>query len=338
MKRTAAIGWSVAILIGLAGAVYADATLYMGQPAAEAGITLRSWGSGSIEDSTDTTFVGSRSLKVFTRGLFSGGWLIYSRPVDIRADVNAPNGVLRMALRFPGTGGAAAGAGGSGMVGGPAAPGGFGAPPAPPGGPAAPGGLGAPGGIGGGGATAGQTTTPTLRELRLVFETSDGKFTEVMLPLQNLRSDEMGWQTISLPLRSIPDLSSTNGQIVKLGLFGDSVGTFYVGEIRTVRESGSLQGYIAVQNAFGSVFTSRNQERLSIASGDELTFFGVVEGVNMPVEYRWSFSGDSSQVDGIGNAVRRRFPKRGTYTVYLTIVDPSGIRPPATAKIDIQVN
>jgi hypothetical protein len=36
--------------------------------------------------------------------------------------------------------------------------------------------------------------------------------------------------------------------------------------------------------------------------------------------------------------VRRRFPKRGNYTVHLTIADPLGVRPPATAKIQIQVN
>jgi len=109
-------------------------------------------------------------------------------------------------------------------------------------------------------------------------------------------------------------------------------------EIRTLSEGGALQGYMAIQNTFGSVFTSRSQERLSIASGDELIFFGVAEGVSAPVEYRWSFGDDPSQVDGTGQVVRRRFPKRGNYTVHLTIADPQGVRPPATARIQIQVN
>jgi len=340
------IGWLTGLAVGLAGAGFADATLYAGQPTENAGITLRSWGAGSIEDSTETTFVGSRSIKVLTRGVLSGGWVTFNTPVDLRADLNAPDKVMRFTLRFAGTGGGAAGGG----TGGPQAPGGLGGPGgAPRGGPGFGGGGGltgegggpqAPGGFGGPGAPAGgaQTTTPTLRELRLIIETSDGKRTETVLPLQNLRTDESGWQSLSVPLRSIAGLRETNGQIAKIGFFGDTTGIFYIGEIRTLSESSPIQGYIAIQNTFGSVFTSRSQEKLSIASGDELIFFGVAENVSTPVEYRWSFGDDPSQVDGTGQVVRRRFPKRGNYTVHLTIVDPLGVRSPATAKIQIQVN
>jgi hypothetical protein len=340
------IGWLTGLAVGLAGAGFADATLYAGQPTENAGITLRSWGAGTIEDSAETTFVGSRSIKVLTRGVLSGGWVAFNTPVDLRADLNAPDKVMRFTLRFAGTGGGAAGGG----AGGPQAPGGLGGPGgAPRGGPGFGGGGGltgegggpeAPGGFGGPGAPAGgaQTTTPTLRELRLIIETSDGKRTETVLPLQNLRTDESGWQSLSVPLRAIAGLRETNGQIAKIGFFGDTTGIFYIGEIRTLSESSPIQGYIAIQNTFGSVFTSRSQEKLSIASGDELIFFGVAENVSTPVEYRWSFGDDPSQVDGTGQVVRRRFPKRGNYTVHLTIVDPLGVRSPATAKIQIQVN
>jgi hypothetical protein len=259
--------------------------------------------------------------------------------------VNAPDKAMRFTLRFAGTSGGAMGGG----AGGPQAPGGLGAPGGAPrggpgfggggllgegGGPQAPGGFGGPGAPAGGG----QTITPTLRELRLIIETSDGKRTETVVPLQNLRTDESGWQSLSVPLRAIAGLRETNGQIAKIGFFGDTTGVFYIGEIRTLSESGPIQGYMAIQNTFGSVFTSRSQERLSIASGDELIFFGVAENVSTPVEYRWSFGDDPSQVDGMGQVVRRRFPKRGNYTVHLTIADPLGVRPPATAKIQIQVN
>ncbi|MCX7924236.1 MAG: PKD domain-containing protein [Fimbriimonadales bacterium] len=335
--------WASTLTVGLIGAAAADATLYAGQPAADSGITLRSWGSGTIEDSAETTFVGSRSIKVLTRGMLSGGWIVFNSPRDLRSDLNAPDKVIRFTLRFPGvsgaSGGAAAPGGASGAPrGGPGFGGEGGAPRGGPGfggeggGPQAPGGFGGPAAGG-----AGQSTAPNLRELRLAFETSDGKRTETLLPLQNLRTEESGWQSISLPLSAIAGLRETNGQITKIGLFGDTTGVFYIGEIRTVSETAPMQGYIAVQNAFGSVFTSRSHSRLSIASGDELVFFGVVEGVSTPVEYRWSFD-DPSQVDGVGNVVRRRFPKRGNYTVYLTIADAHGNRPPTTAKIEIQVN
>jgi hypothetical protein len=146
------IGWLTGLAVGLASAGFADATLYAGQPTENAGITLRSWGAGTIEDSTETTFVGSRSIKVLTRGMLSGGWVVFSTPIDLRADVNAPDKAMRFTLRFAGTSGGAGGPGfgvGGGLTGeggGPHAPGGFGAPGAPAGG--------------------GQTITPTLRELR----------------------------------------------------------------------------------------------------------------------------------------------------------------------------
>ncbi|MCS6920227.1 MAG: hypothetical protein NZM28_10680 [Fimbriimonadales bacterium] len=327
------MGLATILATGLLRVAIADATLYAGQPAAEAGLTLRSWGAGTIEDSAETTFVGSRSIKILTRGMLSGGWIVFGNPIDLRADLNAPDKVMRFTLRFAATGaaGGAAGGGGQGAPPPPSGPGGFG-------GPESPGGFGAPGGPRGGAAGGTQTAAPTIRELRLIFETSDGKRTEAMLSLQNMRTDESGWQSVSMPLRAIAGLRETNGQIAKIGVFGDTTGVFYIGEIRTLSEGGAIQGYMAIQNTFGSVFTSRSQERLSIAGGDELIFFGVTEGVSTPVEFRWSFSGDPSQVDGVGNVVRRRFPKRGSYTVHLTIADPYGNRPPATAKIEIQVN
>ncbi|MCS7208954.1 MAG: hypothetical protein NZ874_05215, partial [Fimbriimonadales bacterium] len=272
--------WMGALALGLAGTVCADVVLYAGQPTADTGIALRNWGAGTIEDSTETSFTGNRSLKVLTRGALSGGWIVFGTPVDLRADLNAPNKAMRFTLRFPLVGGGAGGGVGFGTPPPPSAPGG--APPLggdrgvpPPREPSNP-------------AGSGQTTPPPLRELRLIFETSEGKRTEAILPLQNLRTDESGWQSASLPLRTVSELRETSGRIAKLGIFGDTSGVFYIGEIRIVSESGTLQGYIAVQNTYGSVFTSRSHERLTIATGDELIFFGVTEGVTTPVEYRWS--------------------------------------------------
>ncbi|MDM7461670.1 MAG: hypothetical protein P3X24_008505, partial [bacterium] len=157
MKIRKPIGVASVWAAGLLCMAWSDVTLYAGQPAAESGLTLRSWGAGTIEDSTETTFVGSRSVKILTRGMLSGGWMVFGNPIDLRSDLNAPDKVVRFTLRFAG-GGAAGGAVGGGGIGAPPPPGdpgGFGAP----GGPEAPGGLGAPGGPrGGAGAT--QTTAP----------------------------------------------------------------------------------------------------------------------------------------------------------------------------------
>ncbi len=321
---------TIGLAVGLLCTGTADAILYQGQPAEQAGLSLRNWGAGSIEDSTETTFVGSRSLKIITRGQFSGGWVEFQNPVDLRPDFGAGDKVMRFALRFPGT------VAGRGARGEPSGFGEFGG--GPTGGPQAGGGLsgpGAPGAPSGGG--GGQTTSPTMSEVRIILQTTDGKKTEFMLPLQNIRPDDAGWQSVSVPLAGIPGLRETNGQIRRIAIAGDSVGVFYVGEIRVLSEQTPIQGYLVVQNAFGGTFTSRSDTRLVVAGNDELTFIGVSEAGNQPVVFRWSFE-DPNQVDGEGQVVRRRFPRRGTYTVHLTIADPYGKRAPATAKIEIQVN
>ncbi len=325
-------------LTGLAAA-FADMALYRGLPSTEAGITLRAWGSGTIEEATETTFVGSRSIKLSTRGYFAGGWIEFSTPVDLRTDLNAPDKVLRFVLRFPGTATVAAG----GAPGGPPRGGGLGAPGGPPRGAGGPRGGGFSGEFGEGGqppAGGGGTTTapPTLQQLRIVLETSDGKRTDFLLPLQGVRADESGWQSVSMPLNAIPLLKQTNGQIARIGIFGDASATFYLGEIRTLSEQTPLQGYIYVQNSYGFSYDSRRDNRIVIAANDELIFYGISESGTIPVVFRWSFGGDPSVVDGEGSVIRRRFPRKGTFTVWLTIADPYGARKPATARIEVQVN
>lgn len=326
---------------------FADVSLYRGLPLDEAGIQLRAWGSGAIEETTETVFVGSRSLKLNTRGYFAGGWLEFRTPVDLRADLNAPDKVLRIVVRFPGT--ATVAAGGGTPTGGPGTPprgprggglGEFGGSGAPPGGQRG-GGYGEFGGPGtpppsGGGATT--TTIPTAQELRIVLETNDGKRTDFLLPLQGIRPDESGWQSVSMPLNAIPLLKQTSGQITRIGFFSDTNATFYIGEIRTLSEQTPLQGYIYVVNSYGFSFNSRKDSRIVIAANDELTFYGVSEAGTVPAVFRWSFGGDPNLVDGEGRVIRRRFPKKGTFTVVLTIADPYGARKPATAQIEIQVN
>lgn len=324
MRITKPIGW-IAVL-GLCACAGADVVIYQGQPSESAGITLRAWGSGNIEDSEETAFVGSRSIKVTTRGLLAGGWMSFRNPIDLRADMNAPDKVIRFTFRFPGTTTATGGALG-GPTGGPS---GFG------GSDLAGGPRGGGGGASGGAAT--QTTTLAMSQIRVVYQTTDHKWGEFMLPVRNLRAGESGWRSVSIPISTIPGLKESSGQIAQIGLFGDTTGVFYVGEIRTLSEQTPIQGYIYVTNAFGGTFNSRNQQKIVIAANDELTFYGVSESGDLPVVFRWSFGGDPTQIDGEGNSIKRRFPKRGTYKVYLTIADPNGKRNPHTSEIEIQVN
>lgn len=328
---------SVGIALSLWLPAPADVVIYGGLPVAETQAELRSWGAGKIEETQDLVFTGSRSLRITTRGAFAGGWLAMNRGADVRNDMNNANMLLRFTLRLPSvTVAGGGGASGGGLTGGGdlGSPGGL----TPPGG-GRPGGLGAPGGLGGGGGGSPQNLPP-LASLRIMLETTDGKRTEFTLPLETVRAgSDSAWVQVGVPLQAIPGLRETNGQISKIGMFGNTTSLFVVGEIRTTVDQSTLNGYMIVTNTTGLMYDSRSNDKIVIAANDELIFYGQGEGGATPVVYRWNFGdGTSSETDAEAPALRRRFPKAGNYVVTLTIADPYGIKQPKTASIKVQVN
>jgi hypothetical protein len=318
----------------------ADVVIYGGLPAAETQTELRPWGSGKIEEIQEIIFTGSRSLRITTRGAFAGGWLNLSRGADVRSDMNNAAMMLRFTLRLPGITAAGGGGGGGGLTGGGdlGSPGGL----TPPGGQGGrPGGFGTPGGLGGGGGSgSGTQNLPPLTSLRIILETTDGKRTEFTLPLEAARtSGDTAWVQAGIPLQAIPGLRETNGQISKVGMFGNTTSLFVVGEIRTTVDQFALNGYMIVTNTTGLMYDSRSNDKIIIAANDELIFYGQGEAGSTHLVYRWNFGdGTSNEVDAEAPAIRRRFPKSGNYVVQLTIADPHGIKPPKKASIKVQVN
>lgn len=231
---------SICIAVNLFSLASADVIVYGGLPAAETQTELRSWGAGKIEETQDLVFTGSRSLRITTRGAYAGGWLHLSRGADVRSDMNNANMMLRFTLRLPGvtlaggggTGGGLTGGGDFGSSGGLAPPGGQGG---------RPGGQGAPGGLGGG--SSGSQNLSPLAHLRVVLETTDGKRAEFLLPLDTVRAGaDTAWTQVGVPLQAIPGLKETNGQISKVGMFGNTTSLFVVGEIRTTIDQSAPNG------------------------------------------------------------------------------------------------
>lgn len=303
--------------LGLVGIGSAQLSLYKGMTATSSGLQLQSFGSGQIEETQEVFVVGERSLKITTLDFATGGWLIFQSPPDLRAALQVPENLLKFTLRLPreGSGG---------------------------------GGLGGPGGIygdrggrlagGGGGPASGGQTTSAMTRLRVVIETTDGKLTEFLLPLEVHRAGPTGWFTVGVPLAAIPGLKQSSGQIKQIGLFGDAPAVFYLGEISVALDQTPITGRLLV-NAAGVLYDAQNVDKVIIAAGDELIFYGLGEAGSTILRYLWNFgSGKPDEVDAEGAAIRRRFPKSGEYTVTLTIADQYGIKKPYTLSVKIQVN
>lgn len=322
---------ALAVLAASGFAQTAPSIYSAGRSTESQGILLRGWGSGTIKEVDDTAFEGTTSIRVSSRNFFQGGILNLSKPVDLSGAFSDKNNLIVIALRVPTSGELANSSGGGG------APGAAGA-----------GEMGAPGGGGqegreggaGGGAGAGtlgrgggggQANTASsapeeISQIRVLITTTDGKRSEIYLPVKTSRPNPKGWRTIGVPLQAITGLERTNKIIQSVAFSSDVVGSFYVGEVRTMNDSTPIYG-------------ETNFRETNVGSGSTLTFSATGFGGSSVLKYTWDFdSTNGIEVDAEGQSVKRRFRKPGTYTVTLTISDVYGLKAPFTTTVKVTVN
>lgn len=330
------------------------------------GITVKGWGSGIITETDESAYEGANSLRLSTRNVFMGGALRFANPVDLGSEFADKNNLLRITYKVAGgsSGAGAAGAGGGGFGAGPSGagvgsagggggrPGGGGGRPGgiqgggrPTGG--VPGGIpgagggrptgGVPGGIPGAGGrqggfpgaggAAGDSTGTELKTLRAIVTTTDGKKSEVYLPVNSVVTDDRGWGSVAVPLQAISGLDRTNKKIEAIAFSGDATVTMYLGDLRVVSDTTPLRADTDVK---GTINVGASETRL---------FTGYGTGGSSVLKYTWDFdASDGIQVDAEGPSVRRRFRKPGTFTVTLTVSDYYGLKAPYSTTFNVTVN
>lgn len=327
------------VAAAMSGAAFAQAAIGIftpGRAIADQGISVMSWGSGSIAETDEVALAGTTSIRVSTRNFFQGGRLLLGNPVDLAKAYADKNSLLLINLMVADTTVTLGGSGGGGGAAGLAGAGGPGASSSGPGGGAPPGGGrgagisgGEPGGSAGrggaaGGAAAAATAAP-LRNLRFVITTTDGKKSEAFVPIPG-GAQSKAWRRVGIPLQAIAGFGETNKQVKEIALAGDATGTFYVGEMNVISDSTPISG-------------EPNVRELNLALGDEREFWANGHGGASVLRFTWDFdASDGIQVDAIGQVVRRKFRKPGEYVVTLTISDEFGLKEPYTTTIKVVVN
>jgi hypothetical protein len=332
------------VAASLAGSAAAQGTSVFYNPvrtAKDQGIALRGWGSGLISETDEAAYEGTNSLRVSTRNFFQGGVIRFEKPVDVNGDFSEKSNLLRLTYKVV-DGSASGGAvGGRPGIGG--GPGGFpgapaggpaGGPPGGPGGGGRPGVGGGPGGFPGGGVRPGlgggggtQAATPAIKTLRAIVTTTDGKKSEVYIPVTSTAKNDRGWSTLAVPLQAITGLDRTNKQISEIAFAADDTVTFYVGDLRVVSDTTPLRGETDVKGS------------LNLGATETRTFRAYGSGGASVLKYTWDFDdSDGIQVDAEGQTVKRRFRKPGTYTVTLTVSDYFGLKQPYTSTFKVTVN
>lgn len=289
------------------------------------GISVRGWGSGTISETDELAYEGSYSIRVSTRNFFQGGILAFANPVDLAGAYANKNNLLRILIRVADSGltlgGPGGGGPGAGRTGGPGGLSGAG-----PGGGGGRGGADVGGGPGGGGTSSSPAPDTTLRNVRLILTTSDGKKSEVYVPVSTSGSGDRGWRSVAVPLQAISGFADSNKAVKEVALSGDAVTTFYVGNLQTINDSTPITG-------------DTNIRTLNLALGDEVELIGRGFGGSSILKYSWDFDDkDGIQSDAEGQVVKRKFRKPGQYKITLTISDHFGLKAPYTTTIQASVN
>jgi hypothetical protein len=197
-------------------AVFADTSIYTGQPAADAGITFLPWGSGGSGESTEKTLVGTRTIKIDTGGWFQGGGIEFKDPAAIPGGAGSGDylvftvGPTMQSAMSTDTSDLSWYTRGSSSA-------------------SKSYDLGA------------QTIErPKIQRLRFVFIDPTGKRLEVQQGLTS--SGETGWVDASIPVAKFRAASIDS--VKKILLFSDLPDTIYIGEIKIAQDTEQLKAEV----------------------------------------------------------------------------------------------
>ncbi len=307
LSRTAVI----LAVTGLAAVSFGQRIYSANSALPDQNITLLPWGSGTISESDDFAFEGTTSIRVSSRNFYQGGIIILGDPVDLSAATSVPSNLLHFAIQAP-VGSVtftSRGDTSGGTTGGT---------------------TGGPGGLGeGGSASGGQTSTTmdtTLSKVRVVITTTDGKKSEAYIDLSTAIPSTSGWKAAGIPLAAISGFDRTNKIIKSMAFSGDTIGSFYIGEIKVSSDETPL-------------YVEANHFELNLALGDEVTFYAYGTGGATPLKYTWDFDASNDiDVDAEGAVIKRRFRTPGEYVITLTVHDKYGFKKPYSTTIKVTVN
>lgn len=278
-------------------------------------ISIKGWGSGTIAETKEMAFQGAQSVRVSSRNYFQGGTINFNSPSDFAEKFDDRSNVLRVTFLL---------ADASTLYGNTAK------------------------NRGPGEANTGLTTfhnaasmnsskkgdlaitksipfKPTIKKIRMVILTTDGKRSETYVPVYTSTSAGNGWRKIVIPLQSINGLERTNKIIKSMTLSTDTVATVYVGDVSVISETTPIGGVI-------------DNAPLNVKWGSEVTLTAYGEGGDTPLIYSWDFDvRDGIQADAEGQQVKYRFRKSGEYLVTVTISDYYGLKTPAQQTLKVKV-
>ncbi|HUV04617.1 MAG TPA: PKD domain-containing protein [Armatimonadota bacterium] len=221
---------ATALVLGIAGTgasaqgLFAQAELVIyGGDASQGNLTLGNWGGGVCRESTKNTYAGSKSIEITPKGLYQGGRLDFTIPLDLATWFNSRDAYLQLVTRFR-EGQAPQDAWTIGLT---ATP------------------------------TSGTGTTgKQVKRVHMMLNFDGGPATECQVDLNAFKMSEGGWMTVSFPFTALKGkLNLPAYRLRRLVITGDGAEPFYIGEIRVMRDTTPLQADAGEEKEAGRNYT-----------------------------------------------------------------------------------
>lgn len=321
--------------------------IYSGEKASTKGITITSWGGGTVKETSDVFLQGGYSIRVGTVGPLQGVRLAYATPVDLTGLVTNPNAVLSIHMKLVNsktTGTTGAGRttgkrtmGAAGMMAGLMMPvGGAGGATMPAMGGA--GGTTMPGMLGMGGATGTAAKPKVMQQLRVVMINDKGGSSDFVVSLRDAY-DEEGWLVLGVPIKNLTGFAKSP-QLKELRLAGDTQDNFYLGSVVGATDGNALRAdTIRVNEDLQVLLDDEQSDMESLIARKSVWLTANIAASVIPVKVTWDIdSKDGMQTDAEGIYAQVKFPEAGKYTITLTLTDVAGVKKPFTLSRVIEVN
>jgi hypothetical protein len=302
----------------------APTAIYPGGSPESAGIKISSAGSGVITPDTTHVYAGGGSLKLVTQGSYQGGILRLVKSYDLGPILNNKFAYIEVAFippTPPSANGGSGGGPGGGKFGGQA-----------------------PSGVGGAN-TNGQAGSPygsltgsnkdssstanefkkakSLENVRLVFVTTSGRMIDKRIPV-SYANTEAGWKVVSVPVSAISGLSQGDANIKEVRVYGDTEGTLYLGKIGVVIDTTAIM--------------IEPMTEKTVTANQTYSYTASAHGGTSPLVYSWDWDDrDGIQDEAQGKSASHMFRKPGDYKVTVTVIDPYGVKAPASTKFNVHI-
>lgn len=325
--------------------VVGDRTVFLwdGSGATERNVRLGAWGNGDFEINKDVEGRGQNVLEVRTRNFYEGVRFQFAQPLPL--DSYRESGLLRFRVRSEKLSeqfNSPVSSASPGIMTPTLNP--YGTPPAfnpyappnfnPRGNPYSP--LGNPGGqpFGAPGATP-SATPPSISTVQVVMHLERGAlFGQFAFTESNARPEARGWQTFVVPISQMRATPDASGGLRTVVISGNREGTFDLGQLALVPNSGSNS--VSIRRVTDPIGTQ--QTTLEVQPGPLRLVADVESGIN-DVVVDWNFDADKTGALPAPptDVLPRAMPAPGSPLYTFQPVAPPGYAPPGSIPSPIQM-